>query len=200
MKRQPVTKWERRQFEDGDLQKAYDRARRHASVVLTTTQAVIDELKMRGRVLDNAAEALAMAEEKLARVRHVVDGDDLRAAEVERILAGVHEMREAIARAEEVGRFAEGEQVYFLAEDAAEYLKIGFSASSAATRKASCQTGNPRPLKVVAVMQGGRDLEKKIHRLFRAEHAIGEWFRVSPRLGAFVLEVRAGGDVGWMLG
>jgi hypothetical protein len=61
-------------------------------------------------------------------------------------------------------------------------VKIGV-AHDVEARAASLQTGNPYPLKVLAVIkQGGRTLERELHKRFAADRLGGEWFQNSISL------------------
>lgn len=67
-------------------------------------------------------------------------------------------------------------QVYFITDG--EYTKIGHTVSPR-DRLTSLQTGNPRTLTLIALFDGGVELESKFHRAF-ADRAIGgEWFALN---------------------
>lgn len=87
--------------------------------------------------------------------------------------------------------------VYFIVESGADFAKIGWTASSPAGRRDSLQTGCARALSIVALLPGGRESEQSIHRFFALERTKGEWFRVSERLAALILEIRHGHDISW---
>jgi hypothetical protein len=57
-----------------------------------------------------------------------------------------------------------------------QYVKIGIS-EAPYRRIASIQTSNPDELEVLAVVEGGAQLEAEMHRRFAALHYRGEWFR-----------------------
>lgn len=57
-----------------------------------------------------------------------------------------------------------------------QYVKIGIS-EAPQRRIASIQTSNPDELEVLAVVEGGAQLEAEMHRRFAALHYRGEWFR-----------------------
>jgi hypothetical protein len=53
--------------------------------------------------------------------------------------------------------------IYMIACDAMSAMKIGYSADSPDSRLKSLQTGNPHPLRLVAVREGDLMLEATIH-------------------------------------
>lgn len=79
--------------------------------------------------------------------------------------------------------------VYFAIEDVpGGFVKIG-RARNPAKRMLSLQTGTPRPLRLLCVIQGGAQLEAALHAAFAADRMSGEWFRASPRLLALAREL-----------
>lgn len=77
---------------------------------------------------------------------------------------------------EEFGYF-----VYFINDE--EYTKIGI-AGSISSRIKQLQTGNPRKLKVLFLIDGETQnksywIERKLHEAFSSKQASGEWFKVS---------------------
>lgn len=81
-------------------------------------------------------------------------------------------------------------QLYFVTElDALEAavpmtapIKIGFS-SSPRKRLGELQTGNPRRLALIVVVDGvERELEGRLHAEFAADRLDGEWFQPTPRV------------------
>jgi hypothetical protein len=65
--------------------------------------------------------------------------------------------------------------VYVIGSDRLGYVKIGHSANPEA-RLADLQVGNPLPLRILAVLGGGRELEKLLHDNFATHRVVGEWF------------------------
>lgn len=67
--------------------------------------------------------------------------------------------------------------------DALFHIKIGFTTSSTADgRKKQCQTGNPRPLKIIRELDGTQRDEQNLHRLLTYYRTVGEWFRLPGSL------------------
>jgi len=59
-----------------------------------------------------------------------------------------------------------------------EYYKIGYTDLQVERRIAELQTGNPRKLSVIAVLNGGRQLEQQFHAMFGHGRVGGEWFKL----------------------
>lgn len=55
-------------------------------------------------------------------------------------------------------------------------LKIGHSCDPN-PRAGGLQTGNPRPLRMLATIPGGPEEEERIQNMFAKYHIIGEWYR-----------------------
>lgn len=73
------------------------------------------------------------------------------------------------------------ECVYFLA--AGQYVKIGYT-NNLTSRVCDLQGANPEPLRVLAYVAGGRELEREYHLRFADDRHFLEWFRLTPRLQA----------------
>lgn len=84
-------------------------------------------------------------------------------------------------------------KVYFVQEGDSGPIKIGFTLSTLVKRLTQIQNGNPRMLNIRGVMDGGRDLEARIHAAFAHLVIQGtkEWFRPEPDLLEFVDTVAA---------
>lgn len=79
--------------------------------------------------------------------------------------------------------------VYFIQEYPRGYVKIGFAENDVMMRLAALQTGNPRLLKVVGIIDGaGVEIEAELHNAFRAARVRGEWFRPTPELMSYIKE------------
>lgn len=76
-------------------------------------------------------------------------------------------------------------RVYFIQAGDDGPVKIGYSLN-VAKRVVSLQSGNPIPLKVLAVTPGGPDIEGLFHALFSHDRLNGEWFRWSDLLATWV--------------
>jgi hypothetical protein len=77
--------------------------------------------------------------------------------------------------------------VYFVR--AGEVVKIG-RAVDVADRIRNMQVGHHEPLKLLAAVPAHAALEAELHRHFAVEREDGEWFRLSPRLMAYIEGVR----------
>jgi hypothetical protein len=75
--------------------------------------------------------------------------------------------------------------IYFVRCGKLDWVKIG-TASDIAVRVQELQSGSPFPLRLTAVLDGGRDVEARLHKRFARERGSGEWFALSPRLRAFI--------------
>lgn len=68
--------------------------------------------------------------------------------------------------------------VYFLQVGNNGPVKIGCSERATAwDRFDSIQTGHYEPLRMLAILEGGRTMEKALHALFRPYRMRGEWFK-----------------------
>jgi hypothetical protein len=56
------------------------------------------------------------------------------------------------------------------------FLKVGHSSKSVEARMSELQIGNPKRLRVVAVVEGGPALERRLHNELADYHVGGEWF------------------------
>lgn len=86
------------------------------------------------------------------------------------------------------GKVWEAPVIYFIQDSATLYIKIGFTASEPEARKAALQTGNPSPLVLLAVMDGDKETESRLHRRFAAQRVAGEWFRPAPDLLLWIIQ------------
>jgi hypothetical protein len=50
-------------------------------------------------------------------------------------------------------------------------------------------TANPYPLKVLATVEGGKNIERSFHDRFADSFHRGEWFRKTPELIAFIDQI-----------
>ncbi len=141
-----------------------------------------------------AKDAQAMSE-RLAETAVKQAAHEQRMAWAEAGVARGAEQRGELASVHEDVRSPQGPHVRLLVEAGAEYVMVLDSAT------AMPKGGNPRALVLAATLEARdpRDAVERIHRAFRAEHASGAWFSVSERFAAFVLEVRHGHDVSWLL-
>jgi hypothetical protein len=71
--------------------------------------------------------------------------------------------------------------VYFISDGLT--AKIGFTDRAVTDRLRELQTGNPRSLEIVGVIESGTmATESAIHRNWWADSVRGEWFKDSPAL------------------
>lgn len=69
--------------------------------------------------------------------------------------------------------------VYLIRAEGTDLYKIGFTTRSPEDRRASLQTGNPYPLKVITSWAATFEEERKIHSLLTAFRREGEWFELT---------------------
>jgi hypothetical protein len=74
--------------------------------------------------------------------------------------------------------------IYFITDG--EYIKIGYTRMYPIARLKELQTGNPKPLKLLATMVGGLSLEKELHNKFKPYKAQGEWFISSGEILEYI--------------
>ena len=78
--------------------------------------------------------------------------------------------------------------VYFVQAGKSGPIKIGF-ATDLTKRIASLQTGCPDDLRLLAVVDGGREVERRMHNRVAGDRIRGEWFRPTAEVLALVAEV-----------
>lgn len=64
--------------------------------------------------------------------------------------------------------------------DCAQYTKIGFTSGPAAKRIEGLKGANPFEMKLVALMPGQRQVERRLHKEFARWRHRYEWFLLSP--------------------
>jgi hypothetical protein len=79
--------------------------------------------------------------------------------------------------------------VYFIQEGADGPIKIGYTGGNPRGRMAALQTGNAKPLNLLAWSPGTQDDEKALHERFALLRMVGEWFRAEEPLLSFVCGV-----------
>lgn len=80
-------------------------------------------------------------------------------------------------------------QVYFIQIGTSGPIKIGFTAIGVERRLASLQTSHPEPLRVLAAINGGRDVEADLHNRFARFRLNGEWFEPHPDIIQFLAPI-----------
>lgn len=78
--------------------------------------------------------------------------------------------------------------VYFIKAGENPTVKIGI-AKNIWTRLSGIQTHNHEPVTLLALIDGGKEIEKELHRLFKKDHIRGEWFRLSPEVLRYVAKL-----------
>lgn len=78
--------------------------------------------------------------------------------------------------------------VYFVRAGADGPIKIGFSWNPWA-RVADLQVGCPEQLRIIVTVKGDRVDERAVHRRFESSRLQGEWFKATPELLAFIVDV-----------
>lgn len=73
-------------------------------------------------------------------------------------------------------------------------VKIGYTRGDVTARLRQLQTGSPVELRIVATIDGGPDLEARLHRTFRPLHVRGEWFTVAHKLESLLFYLEDGTD------
>lgn len=83
--------------------------------------------------------------------------------------------------------------VYFIQEGGSGPIKIGHAAGvdGVWTRFVSLQMGNPRPLRLLHVIEGAEKAhEDELHARFARLHMRGEWFAPAPILVRHIKDLR----------
>ena len=75
--------------------------------------------------------------------------------------------------------------IYFVVQQD-KYVKIGFADKNPKERLRALQCGNPHPLKILKIIEGGFDLEKELHKRFRAARIKKEWFNLTDELRSYI--------------
>lgn len=75
--------------------------------------------------------------------------------------------------------------VYFLQAEGDGLIKIGRTINPD-KRVRELQTLAPSPLKLLALVEGGKDREREIHEMFVDARSHGEWFEPTPQLLRFI--------------
>lgn len=80
--------------------------------------------------------------------------------------------------------------VYFIQNDEAGPIKIGY-AKSVAARLSDLQCATPYPLYLLGYIRGSRHTEVSLHDKFAAFRLCGEWFKPEPELTKYIADVCA---------
>ncbi len=76
--------------------------------------------------------------------------------------------------------------IYFIQAAESKRIKIGFSASDPAHRRASMQVGCPEELILLFCIDGDQNKEKALHTKYSSHKVRGEWFKCESDLKEFV--------------
>ena len=77
--------------------------------------------------------------------------------------------------------------VYFIQQGDTGPIKIGTTVLALLdSRLKQLQTSSPLPLRLLGVMEGGHNLERRFHERFASHRMAGEWFRAEHDLAQFV--------------
>jgi hypothetical protein len=76
--------------------------------------------------------------------------------------------------------------IYFIQEAPDGAIKIGYTGGDPFARLSALQTGNSKPLKLLAFAPGSPQHERGLHERFADLRLHGEWFRADPRLIGFI--------------
>lgn len=79
--------------------------------------------------------------------------------------------------------------IYFIQDSTRNYIKIGFTDGSPENRRKALQTGNSSGLTLLLETEGTMQDEKSLHQRFASSREIGEWFRPTPDLLLFIIEI-----------
>ncbi len=119
--------------------------------------------------------------------------DDLQELVQQTLKFGNEPEREALARWGLLRRPGKQvEWVYFIRRGEDGPIKIGWSRSPVG-RMAQLQTGQEVQLHLLAMAPGGSREESELHRRFASSRMVGEWFKATPMLCAYVRQVRSQG-------
>lgn len=86
--------------------------------------------------------------------------------------------------------------IYFVQSGQAGPIKIGYTQhDDVRNRIAQLQTASPEPLNLLGVIEGDREKERALHRLFSAHRLHGEWFDATPKIFIYLLGLILGRDL-----
>jgi hypothetical protein len=77
--------------------------------------------------------------------------------------------------------------IYFISDEAREFVKIGYTGSTDANgRLSAIQVGSINQLEIIHTMPGNETEEKRLHTLFSKSSERGEWFRINLEIAIFL--------------
>ena len=65
-------------------------------------------------------------------------------------------------------------------------IKIGYTSKPVNQRLSHLQVASPKPMRVLAVIDGGKDTEAVLHEMFQDDLIRGEWYHRSNELLDFL--------------
>ena len=78
--------------------------------------------------------------------------------------------------------------IYFIQDELAHHIKIGFTDGDPTDRMKALQTGSPIGLTLLYVCDGNKFDEQELHQKFSLYRLHGEWFKPAPSLIKFIIE------------
>lgn len=85
--------------------------------------------------------------------------------------------------------------VYFLESVGLGRVKIGMSAEKPSSRISTIRSSCPTDLKCVAVVPGGRALERELHKKYAHLRLRGEWFRITTDMRDLLTYLERGAEL-----
>ena len=76
--------------------------------------------------------------------------------------------------------------IYFIKNGDEDEVKIGYTGGESEIRLSQLQTGNPKKLKVLKIIEGTVEDETKLKRRFAIYNIRGEWFRYSDEIKRYI--------------
>ncbi|MBU4273065.1 MAG: GIY-YIG nuclease family protein [Planctomycetes bacterium] len=80
--------------------------------------------------------------------------------------------------------------IYFMRDEATQFIKIGVTINNAEDRRRTLQTGCPGNLTLLLEMEGSEQDETAWHERFASVRERGEWFRPVPELLLAIMEAK----------
>lgn len=77
--------------------------------------------------------------------------------------------------------------IYFIQDQESLSIKIGYTGGSSEGRLKALQTGNGSRLVLLGEVPGDEAAERQLHERFRQSRMVGEWFRPTPDVLAYIL-------------
>jgi len=76
--------------------------------------------------------------------------------------------------------------IYFIEIIGEEPIKIGYTLKRVSQRLSQLQVASPKPMRVLAVLDGGKNTEAVLHEMFQDDLIRGEWYHRSNELLDFL--------------